>query len=910
MATCWKCKLNLLYVLLFYIYSFPISSFAQSYKAVISANISSEKKEQILDSIFSLAIEKPELYSDSTGIQFGDYLALYSIWLSKKGSLKKAIDYAEKGVYYSKNRTPYKLQFHYGNLFNLGLYYQRLRSYTSSNEIFFEIIKLKGISNLKKARAYDEIGRNLIHSGSIYSGIAYLEKCQQLYHAENAFKKELRIIIRIAQNYQKTIKKQDLQKGLKKLEEINLLKSKIELTSNDRFDIYETYGNLYNSINPKPLDSIYKYYNNALTIAKQQKSNFKIHVTYNNIGTLFRNINKDSALYYFNKAQKLSINNDTEQARTLHNKGRIYIEKQQYNKAISSFETALSLFDITPENIKSTEILEQNNVTRNDALIIEILRYIGIAWLYKSKDQDLSLNNNLQNALSYFKKSDQLIDQMKLEKSEAKSKLYWRRNASSLYIHMVDIYHRLGQPKMAYYYSEKNKAMLLLEDLHHARLRQVLKLPKQILEKEYLLIGRMAKTKNLISKQASEKTKDSLRMVLFDQKEAYEYFIDSLKTDFPNYYYSKKTKNILSLKTAQKLAKQYQTAFIEYILNDEKGYGILITANKTVLFPLQTISALQKKLLKFNQLISKPFSTKKDKSSYEKIASELHEILLPKQMRSDLNEKIIIIPDNILHNIPFDALLEPNGTYLLQNHDISYAYSISFLEQNKKLIRNSSNEFLGFAPVQYSNNLPTLPKSKIEVEQISTFFNSTTLFEDRSSEKQLKDTLAHYKIVHLSTHAYANDSITPWIATANSKITLNDIYATKNNAELITLSACNTSIGKIENGEGIISLARGFLNTGAHSVLASLWKADDTSTMDITKSFYSYLKKGKSKSEALRLAKLDYLESHTLSQASPYYWSAFVLIGDPDSMYTSFPIWSIVIVLIVGALLFFLFKKK
>ena len=106
----------------------------------------------------------------------------------------------------------------------------------------------------------------------------------------------------------------------------------------------------------------------------------------------------------------------------------------------------------------------------------------------------------------------------------------------------------------------------------------------------------------------------------------------------------------------------------------------------------------------------------------------------------------------------------------------------------------------------------------------------------------------NYKIIHLSTHANANDSISPWIAFKNEKLYLNELYTTKNQAELVVLNACNSSIGQLNNGEGVFSLARGFFYSGANSVISSLWNVNDKSNAEITLSFYQHLKKGKSKS--------------------------------------------------------------
>ncbi|MGB7025501.1 MAG: CHAT domain-containing protein, partial [Candidatus Acidiferrales bacterium] len=102
------------------------------------------------------------------------------------------------------------------------------------------------------------------------------------------------------------------------------------------------------------------------------------------------------------------------------------------------------------------------------------------------------------------------------------------------------------------------------------------------------------------------------------------------------------------------------------------------------------------------------------------------------------------------------------------------------------------------------------------------------------------------------------------------------------NAGLVTLSACDTGVGKVEGEEGITNLAEAFLVSGAKAVVASLWSADDTFTSALMKNFYAHLAQGEDKATALRDAKRDLLAKYG-SQVSPYYWGAFVLIGDGGS---------------------------
>ncbi|MEM9824896.1 MAG: CHAT domain-containing protein, partial [Bacteroidota bacterium] len=129
-------------------------------------------------------------------------------------------------------------------------------------------------------------------------------------------------------------------------------------------------------------------------------------------------------------------------------------------------------------------------------------------------------------------------------------------------------------------------------------------------------------------------------------------------------------------------------------------------------------------------------------------------------------------------------------------------------------------------------------------------------------------------------------------------------YNLQLNAELTVLSACNTGSGKLIKGEGVMSLARGFIHAGCPSVLMSLWSVDDCATSKIMLQFYQHITDGKSKDHALRLAKIDYLSTADRLHQHPYYWSAFVQVGNTAPLIFKKPfrkLW--LIPLIAGVLL-------
>ena len=228
---------------------------------------------------------------------------------------------------------------------------------------------------------------------------------------------------------------------------------------------------------------------------------------------------------------------------------------------------------------------------------------------------------------------------------------------------------------------------------------------------------------------------------------------------------------------------------------------------------------------------------------------------------------------------------------------------------------------MAFAP-EYNNDsilyngkiikLLPLPGTQKEVESISEHFETEIFKGEKASVKNFLKHYQQYEILHLAMHAILNDSLpnlSRFVFSQNpdhiSKLELYtaDIYNLNlKNTQLAVLSACNTGSGKIQKGEGVMSVSRGFLYAGCPSVVMTLWEAEDQSGTTIMNAFYSYLKKGNSIDKALRKSKLDYLENANSRMAHPHYWLAYISIGDNSPMYRSrdYYFLTLIILVVVG----------
>jgi len=311
-------------------------------------------------------------------------------------------------------------------------------------------------------------------------------------------------------------------------------------------------------------------------------------------------------------------------------------------------------------------------------------------------------------------------------------------------------------------------------------------------------------------------------------------------------------------------------------------------------------------------------------SNYTDAAQKLYtKLLFP--VKTKLTSEVIIIPDGVIGYIPFEALLpkppERKGiyasyTYLLTEHRFSYCYSATLLREmlDKKHQLPPTRSVLALAPFHsnalrpvtdidilpqtrsYSDTLRTLGASTAEVALITKKWNGTPCYGTAASIETFQQLADRYRILHFSTHAFADDRMGDYayLALGNpnnpklyEKLYARDLYTYTLNADMVVFSACKTGVGKLRRGEGIISMARAFSHAGAKSIVTTLWDVDDDASKDLLVDFYQQLQQGKTKDAALQQAKIDFLTKNRGDGGAmmhPFFWAGFIAIGDMGAM--------------------------
>lgn len=341
-----------------------------------------------------------------------------------------------------------------------------------------------------------------------------------------------------------------------------------------------------------------------------------------------------------------------------------------------------------------------------------------------------------------------------------------------------------------------------------------------------------------------------------------------------------------------------RTTLIEYALGEKRSFVWAVTAKGLISAELPGRAAIETQVAAFRKELSERVSALTANAALARVQTQSRELyktlLAPVEKALEGSDRLILVPDGALSYLPFEAL---TGTaFLLEKFSIGYAPSASALAALQRRAPNTaSRALLAVADPLYdsSSALVRLPNSRAEVTSITALFpqaETRTFTGADATESRLKsEDLAAYRYLHFATHGYFDEehpargglALTPSAQPGEDGVLqIREILGLRLNADLVTLSACQTGLGRIVAGEGVLGLTRAFFLAGAQSLVVSLWNVNDTATAQLMKEFYANLQKGKPRAEALRSAKLSLLRGTQPAWRHPYYWAPFIFIGD------------------------------
>ncbi len=631
------------------------------------------------------------------------------------------------------------------------------------------------------------------------------------------------------------------------------------------------------------------------------------------LGQVYQQLHQyPTSLSYYSKAQATANGSLGSKNISL---SHAYMGKGQIREAQGHLKAALSYYHLAVQalhfNFDTDNMLRNPEdfsgaVSRLD--LFEALRHKARGWWrYYVQTKQLS---HLKASLKTYELALKLANQIRRSYDSDEAKLFFTNNVFPAYEEAIAVSYQLHQltgntqyAQAAFAFSEGSKAAVLAETLRGLDIRNAQNVPVNLLNEERELRRKI--TKLTIATVEAKDTSQTHRYR--EQSRDLEIQLAQVLKRMEKssaYYQLKYQDGSINIAQLQKCLLDKHTALVEYFLGSQEVYAFIITRDEfqTVRIPL---NAHYREA--FSQLRRDLYAHEPGKSRRMAWAHPLYQQLIaPIREKIGDKKRLILVPDGELNYLPFEALTtDPEGRdFLLRKFTVQYAYSATLLQRayghDQKLQKNST--LLAMAPFAdsigngfRSARIDPLPASKAEVENIG---GRIYLQSDATKEVFLK-VAQSYGIIHLATHAKAdsdeplNSYITFYPKNADSlagyRLYTNELYNLRlDSAKLVVLSACETGGGRLVRGEGVMSLARAFAYAGCPNIVMTLWKAEDRTTADIIARMHNFLKKGYNKDEALRQAKLDYLDSDLPDyRKAPYFWANFVFIGDHTPIYPS-----------------------
>ncbi len=555
-------------------------------------------------------------------------------------------------------------------------------------------------------------------------------------------------------------------------------------------------------------------------------------------------------------------------------------------------------------------------------------------------------------ALTYYTNAINTIESIRSRLQLESFKVGFMEDKIRVYESIIKLLVKRGRYQDAFAYSEKAKARALLDALDRSNRDITRGISAELHQQKKHLEQKIIKIQEaLFSERTQNQTApDYKKLALLEKRllkirNQYQALLQEIQIHHPQYGQIMGFRAPLRIQEVQQRILSPKTALIEYFVAKDQ---IIVWTLRTDGSHCESLPITSAKLKLLVDSLRQPFRSIKEGKILELsevnfdlgLARNLYDQLIrPIEKQLVSASELIIVPDGVLHHLPFEALITELKTaessqgvlfsqfeqahFFIEDYAISYAPSASVLDSRlhrKKKTSPMKGQLLALGNPHFGKfsgremravsdtsaesirihlatggvlaaPLHPLPQSEVEVDSIAKLLQPSLVYKGADAkEEYFKQNAAAYQFIHIASHGFADEQQPLYShvilaqdddPTEDGFLYAHEVFNISLNAELVTLSACETGLGKFVCGEGLTGLTQAFLYAGAPSLLVSLWSVDESTSL-IMKEFYKNLKDGMSKTAALRQAKLKLLRTREsrFSFAHPFLWAPFVLVGE------------------------------
>ena len=856
--------------------------------------------------------------------------------------IDSALFYLEKALEVKKERGGGDLEIGQ-SIVNLGVIAYKKGDYVKALEYYrkgIALMKKGGASNFELSEPIYNIGVVFYFMKDYQKAIDYIKQAVSFTQNDLTNAYEKKVTLAMVHNEMK-----EFEKALAIYHDVQKFYIK---THGDNFPrLYGVYFNIANTYrNLKQLEEAFKFNKKALMLLEKLYGgdHLKVIVANYQLGTLYE---KQEEWGTASKYYEIAI--DAEQNQSNHftrlafmNLGmaRVCLGLKKHDKIVNYLKVAAKelRYDIAAP-LEFDAVIDAGGL--QNYFLIEGERLRALYGEFKDEKYLDSIGRNFDHYIG-------LQEHMQQQLFSAKSKSFQFNNASGMYSLAIDHWLKSNGEK-AFEIVEKTKSRQLLSSLASNKIKFAALLPDSLMQRESDLSQRLSELKKdqYIKKKSKEAVQDSLMFKIEKKIEACAYekqLLDEyVRKVYPKFHRLKNSHHSISVEELQSRLGVDQT-LVEYFVNNQTLYVFVVKKDKMIVKSMKLDFNLRDEIGVFRKGVYEIYSNssisedklKGNSERYVLIASLLYNAIW-KPIEHELTEKVIIVPDQALCYLPFEALLtdvNDSHSYLLKKYQISYTQSATFYgavvqrgvgeaKYNALTLAPSfkvKNEAIANAGIE-RNGFGSLSFNKEEATAVVDLLGGSALIGNKATKSNFLNKLNDYRVLHLATHAKSHEFVGDFSFVAfqehdsireNNHLYVPELYKLELNSDLVVLSACETGLGEWRRGEGIIGLSRAFIAAGINSTVTSLWNVNDAQTAKLMVMFYDNLKDGMTKDKALRLAKLKYLEEESMT--APYFWAGFVPYGDMRPLklnHSKGLVWGIGLLLIaIGGGIMYYDKKK